>query len=120
MSETGQEQKGGPIYPHSEMIEKLLEASESRFLTEMEVTAIVEAQIFETLIQSTIPELRDLIQASGKPGEVAFENAQLFISVAGKFAQGMANDLGRIMEIHRAFLSAVRDQSVARLVLTDL
>lgn len=96
MSEEGQ----GPTYPHTDWINELVRASDERILTEAEITAITEAQMFEHLIEEAIPDLRAMA-ASIEEGTPAFENAQMYVAVACKFAAGMGRDLASMMEARR-------------------
>jgi hypothetical protein len=86
----------GPIYPHTEWINGLIAEQETRRLTEAEVTAITEAQMFENLIRNAIPELREIIE--GVPPGIEHDNAQMYLVVATKFARGMGLDLAGMME----------------------
>jgi hypothetical protein len=100
-------------YPHTNFIEQLAKDALERVLSEEEAMAVTEATMFENLIEDTIPELRDQIgrlhciagccacgpacQCKDHP-TLAVKNANVFLGVACRFAQGMAADVRRVME----------------------
>lgn len=69
-----------------------------RRLTRIEVMAIVEGQIYDTLIAGTIPELTMMV--GDMPEGLERDNSALFIEIAKEFAAGMRRDIQRIMSIH--------------------
>lgn len=101
----GAQASGEPVYPHTRWINALLDEQATRLLTEAEVTAITEAHMFENLVQSAIPELRQMVKEI-EPG-LEQDNAKLYLAVAMKFAAGMGRDLAAMMEAKRIIKLAI-------------
>jgi hypothetical protein len=105
--------KPRPEYPHTNFIEQLAKDALERVLSEEEAMAVTEATMFETLIEDTIPEIKEQIsrfhciagccacgpacQCKDHP-TIATLNSKRFLQVACNFAQGMAADVRRVME----------------------
>jgi hypothetical protein len=78
-------------YPHSEHVEKLYASMTERRLTEAEARTVLNARIFESVIEAWLPELRDVALKTA----VGFEadNVQLLISQAATMAQAVAMEM---------------------------
>jgi hypothetical protein len=81
-----------------------------RVLTKEEAIAMTEAQIFETLIEDTIPTLTKVLKES-PAASVDLENVKVFIGVAADFAKGMAQDLSVAMERARRVKPVIAPKS---------
>jgi hypothetical protein len=87
-------------------VDGLCEKMDTQVLTRMEITAIVEKQILDSLLNETIPEL-NLMTKDMAPG-LERDNAELFTKIAEEFALGMARDLDAIMSQHKRVVAATQ------------
>jgi hypothetical protein len=99
-----------PKYPHTEFIRKIEEAAAVRAISEEEAMAVTEATMFESLIETAIPELRESIKGM-EANSVERQNAVMFLQVAVNFSRGLAADVERVMK-----LQPIRPPAVRRIV----